>query len=449
MKGITIIMICSVLIAGSSCKKYLDYKPSKSLQVPASVQDLQSILDHANLMNSQYAVSFDEASADNYFNLQEVYDMLPEPSRLAYVWENENYLYNNDWANIYREVNIANNVLDNLPLITVEQNEKSQFDNVKGSALFYRAHAFLQGAFIFCKAYDEQTASSDYGMALKLTSDPGWKTTRSSVRDTYERILKDSKESTELLPDYPAHVYRPSKTAAYALIARAYLSMRKYDSCYKYADMALQKKSDLVDYNTFSTTATNSFRRFGAEVIFHYQVGSYNYLTVANSYALVDSILYASYDANDLRKKLFFRTRPGGYSFKGSYAQSSMFVGIATDEVYLMRAESLARLGNTQEAMDDLNTLMQTRWVSGTFMPFQAADANEALDIILKERRKQLIFRSLRWMDIKRLNLEGANISIRRFINGKMYELAPNDKRFALALPSDIIKMTGIPQNPR
>lgn len=445
---ILILVIFSVMASNISCKKYLDLKPDKTLKIPSTVEDLQAVLDFANIINTN-GVSFDEASADNYFNLQEVYDARPEESRLAYIWENENYLYNNDWANVYRLVNKTNIVLDNLQTVTVETNQQLQYNNVKGSALFYRSNAFLQGTFIFCNAYDEQTASSDYGMALKLTSDTKWKTTRASLEQTYNQILGDLKESARLLPDHPVHPYRPSKAAAYALLARAYLSMRQYDSTYHYANLALQIKDDLLDYNSLSTSATYTFQLFNPEVIFHYHVGTFNYLTAASSYALVDSLLYQSYDNNDLRKKVFFRSKPGGYSFKGSYGNNYSFVGIATDEVFLMRAEALARNGDAQAAMDDLNTLLQTRWVTGTFVPLEAADENEALDIILTERRKQLIFRSLRWMDIKRLNLEGANISLKRFINGKLYELPPNDKRFALALPSDIIDMTGIPQNPR
>jgi len=57
--------------------------------------------------------------------------------------------------------------------------------------------------------------------------------------------------------------------------------------------------------------------------------------------------------------------------------------------------------------------------------------------------------RGLRWMDVKRLNREGRNISMRRFIDGKEYVLSPNDKRYALAIPEDIITFTGIQQNPR
>ena len=65
-----------------------------------------------------------------------------------------------------------------------------------------------------------------------------------------------------------------------------------------------------------------------------------------------------------------------------------------------------------------------------------------------QERRKELIFRGLRWIDIKRLNLEGANIEQRRFLDGKEYILEPNSNRYALPLPDDIIRLTWMEQNP-
>jgi AAA+ ATPase superfamily predicted ATPase len=99
--------------------------------------------------------------------------------------------------------------------------------------------------------------------------------------------------------------------------------------------------------------------------------------------------------------------------------------------------------------LTDLNHLLVRRWKTGTFVPFTAATAEEALDLILLERRKELVFRGVRWMDLKRLNKEGRNIELVRNLDGQIYRLAPNDLRYAMAIPKDIIQMTGIAQNPR
>ena len=69
--------------------------------------------------------------------------------------------------------------------------------------------------------------------------------------------------------------------------------------------------------------------------------------------------------------------------------------------------------------------------------------------LILLERRKELLMRGLRWMDLKRLNMEGAAITLTRTVNGQVYTLPPNDLRYALPIPEDVIAISGMQQNPR
>ncbi|MFP9100715.1 RagB/SusD family nutrient uptake outer membrane protein [Flavobacterium sp. RHBU_24] len=93
-----------------------------------------------------------------------------------------------------------------------------------------------------------------------------------------------------------------------------------------------------------------------------------------------------------------------GHSYWGSYDGSPLpFSGIATDEIYLIKSECLARAGKFTEAMQVLNTLLEKRWIAGTFFPLSAT-GTAALDIILSERRKELVLRGLRWSDLRRLN---------------------------------------------
>lgn len=99
--------------------------------------------------------------------------------------------------------------------------------------------------------------------------------------------------------------------------------------------------------------------------------------------------------------------------------------------------------------MNDLNYLLIKRWKKGTYVPLTATDATDAVSKILAERRKELLFRGLRWMDIKRLNKDGAGITLKRVINGETFLLPPNDPRYAVAIPEDVIATTGMQQNPR
>lgn len=448
------LIICIAILAvfSTGCRKYLDAKPDSNVTIPSTLEDLQALLDKADYMNQRTAC-FDEASAGDYFLTDDVYSSLNTTNQQAYTWDLKDYLFANDWSNTYFVVYNANLCLSVIPSIERTAANGGAWDNIKGSALLYRGMSFLKLAWIFSNAYDENTAADDYGIALRTGADFNEPSVRASVAATYGQVINDLQASVPLLPETPQHVMRPSKAAAYGLLARTYLSMRLYDSAYKYASLCLGIKNELMDYNEIDTVSSAPFESFNKEVIFHTDISTYSISAFSPRYGLTDTLLFASYNVDDMRRPVFFNVAAGYPQFKGSYANSTpfsvpLFTGLATDELYLTRAECAARMGDKNEALADLNTLMVTRWRKNRFQPFTAASADDALALVLKERRKELLFRGLRWMDIKRLNKEGAGINITRVVNGMRYTLEPGDPRFALPLPADVIDAGSMPQNP-
>jgi hypothetical protein len=230
--------------------------------------------------------------------------------------------------------------------------------------------------------------------------------------------------------------------------------MQDYSHALLYADSSLKLYDSLLDYNTLNASLTFPVTTFNKEVLFHSVMGNELYA----NFPIVDTNLYKSYNVNDLRQKIFFKANPtnGGMMFTGTYtggvagaSRLNYFAGLATDEVYLTRSECYARAGNTTDAMKDLNALMVKRFKTGTFVPFTANNTKEALDLILTERRKETIFRGLRWSDLRRLNSDGANITLTRKIDNQTYTLEPNSPRYTLPLPPDVILLTGMEQNER
>jgi tetratricopeptide (TPR) repeat protein len=303
---------------------------------------------------------------------------------------------------------------------------------------------------IWTKVYDPATASADLGLPLRLDIDYNIPSVRSSLKTTYERIILDLQDAITLLPVEALHPSRPSRLAALALLARTYLFMGEYEKCLQYSDQFLKLKSDLLDFNTLSAAATFPLPEFNKEVVFASYMPTPAPLNISR--ARVDSTLYRSYVNGDLRKTIFFRdNKNGSFGFRGSHMGNlAPYSGVAVDELYLMRAECYARAGNTVAALSDLNTLLKSRWnKSMVFTPLTAPNSGEALKLILTERRKELLMRGLRWSDLKRLNRDGAGIIISRKINSTVYTLPPNDLRYALPFPEDVIALTGMPQNPR
>lgn len=451
MKRNHLIYLVPLILLIAACDKYLDVKSNSSLAVPTTLEDLQALMDRTSGMNF-LTTSHAEASADNYFLTEGTYNSRGERERNTYTWKPSTKLFVEDWAKTYSAIYNTNLVLEQINKVPKTAANESQWNNVYGTAHFFRAYHFSQLVWTYAKAFDDATASSDLGIVLRLGTDQNVKSVRASVAQSYEQIIKDARESLNYLPSLALVVTRPSGAAANGLLARVFLSKRMYDSALKYADRSLDIKSDLLDYNNPDDVRVQGqvpFKRFNKEIVFLTHMSN-DFLIMNPYFAMVDTTLYNSYHNNDLRKQAFFKPDQNYQKFKGTYSgnYSFLFSGITTAEMLLTRAESYAVKGETENAINDLNQLMIKRWDNTVpFEPIVAASAAIAREKILAERRKELTFRGLRWMDIKRLNKEGANIILRRVIGGQTFVLEPNDNRYALPLPKDIIDLTGMPQN--
>jgi tetratricopeptide (TPR) repeat protein len=276
---------------------------------------------------------------------------------------------------------------------------------------------------------------------------------RGTLRETYERIIEDLIEAEKWLDPSIGYLNRPSKAAANAALARVYLSMRQYDKAAEAASAALGYHDVLMDYNTLNASAarpfTGAYLGNNPEIIFNYAMQPYE--LIASALASVDTTVYKLYAENDLRKTCFFQLRPAGnYTFKGSYSGAAqLFGGLSTDELYVIRAESYARAGQTQLALADLNKLLEKRFKTGTFKPVSSSD-DKILDLVLTERRKQLFGRGARWSDLRRLNKEPARlVTLTRHLKDGVLTLPPNHNRYVFPIPDDEIRLSGIQQNPR
>lgn len=441
------VMLSPVIL---SCEKYLAEKPDQELSVPGSLGDLQMLLDNYGGMNEQLP-SAPILLADNIYLTTELWESAQELDRNLYLWKK----YDNTispWYNSYAAVNIANTVLDELMKIDRTEENSYSWDNICGSALFFRATYFLTVAQLFAPAYHSETIDQQLGIPLRLNSDFNERSVRSTVGETYQQIIDDFKTSAGLLPVSPIAKSRPSKPAAYGALARVYLLMHDYKLAGSYADSCLQLYAELNDYSSLDTSATAPFERFNPEVIFHIVSNSTSALSPSS--ARIDTVLYQTYATDDLRRTLFFKKNDDGtHSFRGDYDgqgdRGFVFGGITTDETFLIKAECAARMGDVDEAMQNLNTLLEKRWKPGTFIPFAATDQHDALRIILEERRKELVFRGTRWSDIRRLASDPAySIAVERFIGGQHYMLAPQIPGYLVQIPEDVIEISGMTQNP-
>jgi hypothetical protein len=457
----TISCILFLLTACGKTEDWLNIKRNKADVLPASLSDLQAIMDNDIYMNNNYPV-LGLVGTDNFYIPDNRMGSASRAGRNAYIWAKDIYEggFAPEFSNPYQKIAYANIVLERLDLVDVTANNKIEWENVKGQALFIRSFCNYYLANLFCKAYDSLTAVTDPGLPLRVISDPSIHVGRSALRQTYQHMINDAMMATELLPVIPQYGTRASKVAAYALLAKIYLNMQVYDQSLKFAELCLAAKGDLLDYNSDlvqpgSTYRFPSYLNAGGnpEIIFFAQGYGTSEVTAGSGVAFADPQLYSTYEENDLRKSLFFRQHANGLMEPmGRYSGNNrLFAGMSLNEVYFIRMECKARSDNPAAAMADLNMLLRKRYVTNTFTDISESDTEKVLQLILNERRKELALHTLsRWEDLRRLNKEPRfAVTLSRNSNGSTYALAPNDKRYVFPIPLDEIRLNGIEQNER
>lgn len=452
----SLVFIATLLLFNACQKDFLDKKPDRSKLVPKTVADFQALLDY-QLFYSGPALH--EIMGDDFVTSDQGLQSLSEIEISAYSWSPNIFLglaSVPDWNICYTQIFTANVILEGLQRITTLERDGADYNSTKGNALFQRAFAYYSLAQLFAAPYNPTTAASLPGIPLRPVSDINAQYPRGTIQQTYDQIIKDLEAAFVLLPAQVNYKHRPSKPASLAMLARVYLIMGNYTKAMDFADQTLKLKHDLLDYSQIKGSATNrimpaALPNGNAEVIFYKGARLYAFPVSASLVGIVPE-LYQAYHKDDLRKTLFFRDRGNGiFTFRGGYGGSintELFTGLAVDEIYLIRAECAARKGEINLALNDLNHLLQTRWNSDKFVPYTSNDRDEVLRIILKERRKELLCRGLRWTDLRRLNLNADFATdLTRIINGKTYKLLPNGDRYTFPLPD--YELNGdVKQNP-
>lgn len=448
MKKLSILFSIALLLSSSCSKEWLEEKQDVKLVVPTTLNDLDLLLNVSTF--EQDGRGSTENSSDDADYTEAQFNSLPFPfQRNLVTWtvkEFEQLANNqNEWSIAYSQIQICNVVLTQLDKIDRNENNRVLYDRVKGTALYHRSRQFLNLAMTFCKYYEAVSSKTELGIPLKLTDNLDERIYRSTLEETYQRIILDLRAAALILPVEKKSQTHIAKGGAYALLARALLYMDNFQEAKNAAASSYSYHNYIEDYNLINASSSRPLNIESEEM--HIPLSprmAVGYPTAGR----INQDLYNSYNENDLRKVLFFRKETDGrYSFKGHY-RAALFSGTSTPEVLLINAECRARLGDNQGAIDQLNVLLAKRFKTGQFVPYSAGTTSETLDLILSERRKELLTRCLRWQDLKRLNRDPDHAkTIIRKIGNKEYSLAPNDPKYVLPIPQFVINFNNLTQN--
>lgn len=443
-------LILLTMLAMTSCMNdWLSIRPDQKMVVIKSPGDIRALLDNADILNAGNPL-LGEASSDNFALSQASWAALSSfEHKNAAIWATDIFQENSSlcWENSFQKIFYCNLALERIQELPENEKTSTEGKNLKGTALFFRAWAYFHVAQVFCDQYSGN-ASSVLGLPLRLESDMEIPSKRSSLQETYELIISDLQEAVELLEEVSVVKSRPGKAAAYGLQAKVYLQSGQYDNALKAAEKLLSIHSTLLNFQSLDSIKAYPFDRFNEEVIFHSTLRSSGIFTTSN--LSVASELLQSYAEGDLRKTLFFVKRPAGFmGFRGSYnGNNTFFNGISVNEMILIAAECHARLGNLTKSKEYMNGLLVKRFKASQFIPVNMEGKEQALALILQERNKELVFRGIRWHDLKRLK-EEYSITLVRNIGAEKYSLPPGDKKWTLPFPPNVIRLSGMQQNER
>ena len=473
-----------ILFISSSCHDFFK-ESSQDLIKPSSVEDLRSVM-----YKEAYPYQF---ASDNYLMFLTDEIQCNGLLRNEYATQHGNatpvFTFNpmmfdggevfptndvNSWKIYYEKIKGCNVIIDYVSEVSGTEQEKNA---LLGQAMLLRGYYHLKLAMIYCQAYSASGVDPEnaLGIPLMLTMDlTDEYPERPSLKASYAQIEKDLLEAASLLKENytPESVYRVGDIAAYVLLSRFYLfrgEAEDLDKAIQYAGKAIEEGPMLSRLSVFSGTDKSVFDSDqSTEVVWNYGTNSFKnttyFFTSAYSETVPWSIsteLLNQYGSNDLRRSVYFVRTFGSGEYGGKIGRNSSYGGdhgIRMAEAYLNRAEALARRfmakgdGNDRvQALHDLNTLRETRYVDGTHVEEEIADAQDLLDFCLQERRLELcIEEGFRWFDIKRLGLSVTHKYIDSEGVEQEYVLESNSLLYALPIPYDAIERNyKLKQNPR
>ncbi len=339
--------------------------------------------------------------------------------------------------NSFGAINDANIILAGIDEAT--GNDAALRNRIKGEAYFMRALYHFDLARVYGYEPGREVNGWNKATIIRTTPTLGFSDADLRARNTnvevYTQVEADLQQAISLLPTAnlgSANVYRASKAAAQALLARVYLYWGKNDRAEALATEAMAT-AGLTNDGTGLVSSANYVSAFNTfpnpESLFEVEIRQVDWSTVDGVNNSVSSLssnatagaqfilsaslqLIASYEPGDVRLQTWTATTRAG--FAGAVYSSNKWRGakgqflenlpvLRASELYLIRAEARFKTGNFAGARADLDALRSKRNLGPV-----ASDlaGNDLFEKILQERRVEFALEGHRFFDLKRNGLD-------------------------------------------
>lgn len=429
-----IIVIYFLIVFTFGCKKFIEVDPPTTKvteenifnNAAYSISAMTSIYtDIANYNNSVDKKMINSIFFYTGLSADELVPYLGNSSSNTYLKYYVNRLagkLNDDegsqiWSWGYNNIFIVNSILEGVS--NSSQLSQPIKDQLLGEAKFMRAFFY----FYLVNLYGPLplATTTDYKMNSSLERMPVERVYQQIIQDLHESqlLLSSTYLDGSLLKPTPDRL-RPTKWAATALLARAYL----YAGNWSGADSAA---SVLIDNNQFSLPdLQNVFLNSSNEAIWQLQnVQKWGGTVIAETLipqisnnqisvpASISNQLLSSFESNDLRLQKWIdsvTTSDGQtYHYTSKYKarsdggtdlpQIERWIVFRLAEQYLIRANARLKLNNLSGAKSDLDQIRHRAGLLGT----TANDDQSLLKAIIHERQVELFTEwGDRWFELKR-----------------------------------------------
>lgn len=479
IRVIRVVLVCAMLII-SSCKSFLDIEPVGSLtgeKLFTNVEGYTSAMVGSYSLFARYHFSqyglYGDLRGDNVFLNQTLgggvlaeynyqSDATADLSAVRLIWQN-----------IYETLNNVNNIIEARPsLLEAFPGSTANIERIYGEALVLRAMCFFDLANIYSQTYSYSADASHLGVPVfTQTPLPRVNTPRSTIKETYARIIEDLKEAQKILSARnisKSKIY-VSADAATALLSRVYLYMEDWD-----AVIGLLENQELQNKYPLSTSAAylNMFigvaqrtdpALISPEVIWQLNLNTTttSFLTDALSnpetiYVYPTATYRSLFESSDVRAQQFvanpripslFYTKKYGKTDDVVFANWPVnFKMFRSAEIYLNLAEAYYHKQQYELAASNIKVVRGRAYnVAPETITLSTADPAALLQQIKLERRKELGFENQRIFDIMRYK-ENLN---RTECNSATCILTYPNNKFVLPIPDMEIQANPlIKQNP-
>lgn len=399
-----ILFIFSLLCLFAPACDVLDVAPQSSIPAGEAFKDKQGIergilgaysgLQSLSYYGRTYAI-FSDLAGDNLAHPPNATAVsYAEVDNNAILPENESV--DGIWSVIYDAINVANNVIVQVPKMS------DMTDAEKNRAL---------GELYFLRALNHFNLMNYFG-AIPVKTSPtvgveNINVPRDPTDAVYAQIIQDLRFAAENLPAGGPKI-RASKHAANALLARVYLYKKDYENALAFATQVIDNGGYALQENYGDIFASEGTAESIFEVDFtaldRNRIAEYNFPLTLNGRREVEPAadLIAAYTAPDERLAASIAVT-GGLPYAIKYDDlgtgSDNFVVLRLADMYLIRAEARASVNGPADLIrEDLNTIRNR----ANLADISTGSYPELLAAIESERRLEFAFEGHRWFDLVR-----------------------------------------------